>query len=104
MTTRGISPKLTAAVVAAVVAHLLGQTVLELPPVAVLALQVVSVALAAYKASPGSVVAAVDSLGRALPVGGVGVGPDPEDVALGDWSPAHPDVNVGRLRAHGDDA
>ncbi|MBA3583419.1 MAG: hypothetical protein H0W36_02620 [Gemmatimonadetes bacterium] len=53
--TIGLSPKLLAAVVAAVASYLLGQTILELPAVAVLALQVLTVAVGAYVTSPGEV-------------------------------------------------
>ena len=55
MVTQSISPKLVAAVVTAVIAYVLGQTVLELPAVAVVIGQAVLVALAAYFASPGDV-------------------------------------------------
>lgn len=53
--TQGISPKLIAAVVAAVVGYLLTQTVLNLPPWAVVAAQAVLVAIAAFAAPPGTV-------------------------------------------------
>ncbi len=55
----GLSPKLIAATIAAVVTYLLGQTVLELPAVAVVCGQAALVALAAFRAGPG-VVTAVD--------------------------------------------
>jgi hypothetical protein len=55
MKTYGISPKLIAAVISAVVAHLLAQTLLELDPGVVLALQVIAVAAATWAASPGNV-------------------------------------------------
>jgi hypothetical protein len=54
--TAGVSPKLTAATVAAVAAYLLGETVLALPAWAVVACQAVLVAAAAYTAPPGHVV------------------------------------------------
>ena len=55
MRTQGVSPKLIAAVTTAVVTYLLGQTVLELPPVATVIGQAVLVALAAFAAPAGSV-------------------------------------------------
>jgi hypothetical protein len=54
--TVGISPKLVAAVVTAVLTYVLGQEVLELPAGAVVAGQAILVALAAYVASAGDVV------------------------------------------------
>lgn len=53
--TVGISPKLIAAVITAVLTYLLGQEILELPAYAVVAGQAVLVALAAYVASTGAV-------------------------------------------------
>jgi hypothetical protein len=53
--TLGISPKLIAAVVTAVLTYVLGQEVLELPPLATVAGQAVLVALAVYMANPGDV-------------------------------------------------
>ena len=55
MKTDGVSPKLIAAVITAVVTYVLGQTVLELPPIATVAGQAVLVALAAFAAPAGSV-------------------------------------------------
>lgn len=55
MKTVGISPKLYAATAAAIVAYLLTQQVLDLPPLAVLVLQAVAVALAAFTAPAGLV-------------------------------------------------
>lgn len=54
-TTVGLSPKFIAAVVTAVLTYVLGQEVLELPPLAVVAGQAVLVALAVYVAGPGAV-------------------------------------------------
>lgn len=62
--TLGISPKLVAAVIGAVVTYVLGQQVLELPPVAVLAVQVVGVAVAAWAAGAGR----VETIGTGQPV------------------------------------
>jgi hypothetical protein len=53
--TNGISPQLAAAVITAVITYLLGQTLLELPPLAVVGGQAVLVAIAAWAAPPGSV-------------------------------------------------
>lgn len=53
--TAGVSPKLLAAVITAVLTYLLGQTVLDLPAVAVVIGQAVLVALTAFTASPGLV-------------------------------------------------
>lgn len=55
MKTDGISPKLVAAVITAVITYLLGQEVLALPPVATVSGQGILVALAAYAAPAGSV-------------------------------------------------
>jgi hypothetical protein len=54
--TVGVSPKLIAATVTAIITYLLGQEVLELPPAVEVIGQAVLVALAAYIASPGLVV------------------------------------------------
>lgn len=61
--TVGISPKLIAAVVTAVGGYLLAQTVLELPPGVVLAIQVVLVAVGVFAARPGDVTADAESIG-----------------------------------------
>jgi energy-converting hydrogenase Eha subunit C len=53
--THGISPKLIAAVVTAVGTYLVTQPLLELPAIAVVVIQAVLVAVAAYFASPGDV-------------------------------------------------
>lgn len=53
--TTGISPKLIAAVIAAVITYLLGQELLELPAWAQVTGQTALIALAVYRASPGSV-------------------------------------------------
>ena len=53
--TLGVSPKLIAAVFTAILTYLLGQEVLELPPIAVVVGQAVLVALAAFAAPPGEV-------------------------------------------------
>ena len=53
--TKGISPKLIAAVVTAIITYLIGQPILELPPVAVVIGQAILVALAAFAAPPGDV-------------------------------------------------
>lgn len=53
--TIGVSPKLVAAVVSAVVAYLVTQPLLDLPPAVVLGLQVVSIAIATWAAAPGLV-------------------------------------------------
>ncbi len=53
--TKGVSPKLLAAVVTAVLTYLLGQEVLELPAWATVVGQAVLVALAAFAAPPGLV-------------------------------------------------
>lgn len=53
--TKGISPKLIAAVAGAIAAFLLTQTVLQLPPGVVLLCQCVVIALGAAAASPGKV-------------------------------------------------
>ena len=58
--TAGVSPKLIAAVVTAVVTYLLGQEVLALPAWAIVLGQVVLVGLAAYAASPGNVITRAD--------------------------------------------
>jgi hypothetical protein len=55
MKTLGISPKLTAAVITAVITYLLSQTILELPDIATVIGQALLVALAAYAAPPGKV-------------------------------------------------
>jgi hypothetical protein len=51
--TIGVSPKLVASVVTVVVTYLLTQTVLALPPAAVVACQALLVAVSAFVASPG---------------------------------------------------
>lgn len=53
--TVGVSPKLIAAVIAAVLTYVLGQEVLELPAWAVVTGQAVLVALAVYSAAVGAV-------------------------------------------------
>lgn len=53
--TVGASPKLWAAIITAAVTYVLGQTILELPPGAVVAGQVVLIALAVWRANPGLV-------------------------------------------------
>jgi hypothetical protein len=60
MLTVGISPKLIAAVVSAVAAYLLTQTILELPPLVVLLIQVGAIIATVWKAGPGRVI--VDAL------------------------------------------
>lgn len=55
MKTDGLSPKLIAAVITAVVTYILGQEVLALPPIATVIGQAVLVALAAFAAPAGSV-------------------------------------------------
>jgi hypothetical protein len=55
MQTVGVSPKLIAAVVTAVVTYVLGQAVLDLPPLVVVIGQAVLVAAAAFAAPPGKV-------------------------------------------------
>lgn len=51
----GISPKLIAAVIAAITTYLLGQTILELPPLVTVIGQAILVAAAAYAAPAGAV-------------------------------------------------
>lgn len=64
--TVGVSPKLIAAVVTAVVTYLVGQEALELPAWAIVAGQAALVALAAWVANPGSVTTTEDpDVGRA---------------------------------------
>lgn len=53
--TLGASPKLWAAIITAAVTYILGQQILELPSAAVVTGQVVLIALAVYRASPGLV-------------------------------------------------
>lgn len=55
MKTKGISPKLIAAVITAVVTYVLGQEVLDLSPLVTVIGQAVLIALAAFVAPPGSV-------------------------------------------------
>lgn len=57
MKTSGVSPKLVAAVITAVVTYVLGQEVLELSPVVTVIGQAVLIALAAFVAPPGTVTA-----------------------------------------------
>lgn len=58
--TVGVSPKLVAAVVTAVVTYIVGQELVDLEPWVEMILQGVLVALAVFAASPGTVVAAPD--------------------------------------------
>ncbi len=67
--THGISPKLIAAVLGAVVSFLLTQTILDLPPAADLAINAFAVALGAYVANPGNVVPARDPDGELGEIG-----------------------------------
>ena len=53
--TVGISPKLIAAVISAVAAYLVTQTLLELPPWAILLSQVVVITVGVYLAQAGDV-------------------------------------------------
>lgn len=54
--TVGLSPKLVTAVISAVATYLLGQQVLELPPLAVVGLQALVIGITVWAASPGEVV------------------------------------------------
>lgn len=67
MRTIGISPKLPAAIVAAVITYLLGQEVLELPAGVVVALQGAGVALGVFLAGPGDVETDAIDLAHELP-------------------------------------
>lgn len=53
--TIGLSPKLPVAIVMAVLTYVLGQEILELPAIAVVAGQATLVGLGVYAASPGRV-------------------------------------------------
>lgn len=65
MRTKGISPKLVAAIVTAIGGYLLAQTILELPDWIVLAVQVVLVAVGVYSARPGNVQVDAEPIGEA---------------------------------------
>lgn len=54
--TKGISPKLFAAIASAVITYLLAQTALDLPEGVVVALQAVAIAISVWVAPPGDVV------------------------------------------------